>query len=135
MTNNTDTQEKGKVYQTTKEDCQAAIDLNGCVCSQCGGILTPIETVDNSNNPTFWQGCEPCCRFDYGVKKIVFEIAKELVTKENYVHYSHMDNPDSKGKDDHYKKYWQDTQIGGASHLVRDVLRLHKQFTNANQQT
>lgn len=114
-----------KDYKTTKEDCQAAIDLTGYVCSRCGGIRTPIETVDNSGDATFWPGCLHCEVFNYGVSQHVYDIAKYLVDKENYVHYSHMDNPNSR-KDEWYKQYWRCSQIDGATGIVRDVFRIHE---------
>lgn len=116
-----------KQYKETREQCQSQIDAGGNVCSQCGAKLTPIETVDNSGDPTFWMGCEPCCKFDYGVKPIVFQIAKELVTAHNHVHYSHMDSV--YGKDDDYKKYWLATQVGGTSKMVSLVIQLYKKLS------
>jgi len=116
-----------KGYIETKEQCQAKIDAVHLVCSHCGGDREPIETVDNSNRPTYWPGCMACQRFDYGVKPIVYEIAKKLVLERFYVHYSHMDSP--YGKDQEYKKYWEESQIGGATSIVNDVLRFHSQLT------
>lgn len=111
-------------YVTNKQQCEDAILKSGCVCSQCGGKLSAIETVDNANNPTFWAGCEDCSRFDYGVKPIVFEIAKELVLNRNYVHYSHMGG--KYGLEGEKLKYWIDTQIGGASSIVSQIIYLYK---------
>jgi hypothetical protein len=120
-----------KQYKTTEYDCRSAINKAGTVCSQCGGALTPIETVDNSGDPTFWSGCESCQQFDYGVKPIIHAIAKELVKNRGYVHYSHMERWDLKPKDgdEGYKKYWFDSQIGGATSIVRDVFQAHKKLT------
>lgn len=117
-----------KVYIETKEECQSKIDAAGAVCSGCGGILSPIETVDNFGRPTFWMGCETCEVVDYGVSKIKFEIARRLVEKHNFVPYGHMDNPDSR-KDEGYKDYWLRTQTRGAKYVVSDVLRIHKELT------
>lgn len=116
-----------KEYRCTKEDCQAGIDLNNLVCSHCGGKREPIETVDNSHNPTYWPGCMACQRFDYGVKPVVYEIAKKMVTDQHFVCYSHMDHPH--GKDEQYQKYWLESQIGGTTSLVRDILNFHSQLT------
>ena len=63
-------------YKITKEQCQSMI--NG-ICSRCGGKLEPIETVDNCGDPTFWQGCNKCSRFDSGVDLVTYLTAKELV--------------------------------------------------------
>lgn len=120
--------EGDKVYIETKEDCQRQIDAAGTVCSRCAGVITPIETVDNSGRPTYWMGCEVCGRFDYGVPKLIYDIAKRLVTERNFVPYRHMDYPaDQKGEE--YKKYWTESQIGGATSIVTDVLRIQKQLT------
>ena len=73
-------------YQITKEECQASIGKN--VCSSCGGKLEPIETVDNSGRPTFWTGCMACCRYDSGVLRETFEIAKVLVERHGFKLYS-----------------------------------------------
>ncbi len=61
-------------YQITKKQCQESI--RG-ICSYCGGKLEPIETVDNSGNPTFWVGCVPCGVFDNGTDPKTYEIAKK----------------------------------------------------------
>ena len=119
-------------YVTTKQQCEDAIQKSGCICSQCGGKLSAIETVDNANNPTFWGGCEDCSRFDYGVKPIVFEIAKEHVLKRNYVHYSHMGG--NYGLECEKLKYWTDTQIGGATSIVSQVIYLYENVENLNVQ-
>lgn len=121
-----------KVYKTTKEACQATIDKNikewDAVCSQCGDRLTPIETVDNSDKPTFWAGCMLCQRFDWGVPKYAQKIAADLVLNHHYIHYSHMGASYGKTADD--LKYWQDSQIGGASGLVTQIIDLYKKEIN-----
>lgn len=122
----TETTEQPKVYIDSKEKCQSEIDSRGCVCSQCGGQLTPIETVDNSNRPTFWAGCENCSIFNYGVPPIVFKIAKKMVTEQFFIAYRHMDSP--VGKDKAYQDYYRDSQIGGASNLVSQVLKNYNQL-------
>ena len=72
-------------YQTTKEECQNKINKDSpIVCSLCGGKLEPIETVDNSRNPTFWRGCLECSRFNGGVSPSVYEIASKLVDERNF---------------------------------------------------
>lgn len=114
------------IYVESKDECQRKIDAIHLVCSHCGGEREPIETVDNSHNPTYWPGCLACSRFDYGVDPVVYEIAKELVDNRNYIHYSHMDNP--KNNDEAYKKYYRESQIGGATGLVRDILSIHSKL-------
>ena len=113
----------GVKYQVTKEEC--ANKIHG-VCSQCGGPLEPIETVNNSGVPTYWAGCVPCCRFDAGVSRRVYQIAKKLVTERHYSYYSHIHiEPDD---DDDKKLYKQQCQIEGACGLVNEVLRLNREM-------
>lgn len=116
---------KIKEYGIDKDQCKTMI--HG-VCAGCGGELEPIETVDNSNNPTYWAGCLKCNSFDWGVDPHVFEIAKELVINHNHVEYRHMERPDGKGEE--YKKYWLSSQIRGTTSIVLKILILHKKWTN-----
>jgi hypothetical protein len=115
-----------KKYQTTKEECQRRIDEAGRVCSGCGGIIVPIETVDNAGSPTYWPGCEECSCYDYGVEPIVFETAKDLVMNHYHVPYTHMERP---ADDEAYAKYWQQSQIRGTSSLVLKVLNSYNATT------
>ncbi|KKM26488.1 hypothetical protein LCGC14_1584310 [marine sediment metagenome] len=109
-------------YQITQKQCQSSI--RG-VCSYCGGKLEPIETVDNSRNPTYWSGCKPCGVVCWGVSPTVYAIAKRLVTERNYKHYTHLrDEPDDTSET---IKYNQRCQISGTCGLVSDVLSIHAQ--------
>lgn len=112
-----------KKYMITREHCKSFI--RG-ICSQCGGELEPLETVDNSGNPTFWCGCMKCQRFDNGVSQQVYDIAKSLVTEHFYVYYKHMESPHNRPEDKAYKDYWEESQIGGASGLVDKILTMAK---------
>ena len=111
-------------YKITKEECASRI--NG-VCSMCGGQIEPLETVDNSNDTTFWSGCKKCSRLDNGVSEQTYLIAKELVEKNGYRHFSHIqDEPnDSEASLEYNKK----AQISGACGLVMDVIRIYKNLT------
>ena len=111
-------------YQTTKAHCQKMI--RG-ICSQCGGKLVPIKTVDNSRQPTYWSGCERCCRFDWGCDPEIYEIAKRLVDSHYYVPYTHMDQPKDNATKA-AKDYYRETQIGGATDTVSKVLRIQKEL-------
>lgn len=95
------------------------------VCSRCRGEIKPMETVDNSGDPTFWAGCSECNVFDCGVPERIYDISEKLVDS-GHIEYSHMDTPFN--KDDAYKKYWRETQIGGTCSLVRKVLQIAKSF-------
>lgn len=113
-----------KVYRTTKEQCQSMISG---VCSRCGGELKPIETVDNSGNPTYWSGCESCSVFDWGIDPEVFEIATRMVRKHHFICYPHIDAPGSKPHhSDGYEDYYWKSQIGGTSTLVAQILRVQR---------
>ena len=109
-------------YKTTFEKCKSG--LYG-ICSRCGGELEPIETVDNSGDPTFWQGCKACSCFDSGVKPETYRIAKELVENEFFRPYGHVDHNPNDNKE--MKAHKLQTQISAACRIVTSVLRLHNQ--------
>lgn len=109
-----------KDYKVTKNQCQENINRFSNVCQQCGGTLNPIETVDNSGAPTFWSGCISCSMFTGGVKKDVFNIAQMMVKERNFIAYSFENRPDPEDLEAY--DYWEKSQIGGASYVVRDVL-------------
>lgn len=110
-------------YQTSYEDCQKKIVG---VCSCCGGELKPLETVDNAGRPTWWSGCEPCNRFDYGVSPEVYAIAKYMVDDAGHISYPHMTRP-GKGQEI-YADYYRKSQICGAASLVVKIFRIQKQL-------
>ena len=115
------------MYQTTKEQCQNNIDKRGnIVCSSCGGKLEPIETVDNSRNPTFWQGCTNCEIFDNGVNPEIYKTAVEMVDNNNFRAY----NFDEKPKDETSFEfdYWRKSQIKGVTRIVQDIIKIHSGF-------
>jgi len=112
-------------YQTTEAQCLAVINKNGCVCSGCGGELSPIETVNNSDEPTFWSGCEKCGRFDSGVPGVVFKIARRMVEEHRLIPYSHIQEPYNQPSE---MEYWKITQTHGASPIVATVLRLKSEL-------
>lgn len=76
-----------KIYQTTKEECQKDIDQIGNVCNGCGGVIEPIEMVDNASNPTFWAGCNNCQVFTHGCQPEIFKIARRLVKDYHFRYY------------------------------------------------
>lgn len=110
-------------YKITEKQCGDRIPVD-VVCSQCGGALEPIETVDNANNPTFWCGCKMCCRFDNGVSSYKYYIAKELVENRGYRHYHHIEHKEDDSEET--KAYKIGCQISGACDLVGDVLAIQK---------
>ena len=114
------------MYRITKQQCQD--NIKG-ICCQCGGILEPIETVDNSDNPTFWSGCLKCSRFDNGVEPKIYAIAKELVEDCNYKRYTYSDMLIKDGDSEDVKQYKTECQISGACDIVHDVLRIYKKHT------
>jgi chromosome segregation ATPase len=71
-------------YMITKEECQKKCD--GRVCTTCGTPIIPFETVDNSNNPTHWPGCEKCQKFNYGTTPVIYLKAESM--KKNYYNVS-----------------------------------------------
>jgi len=113
-----------KIYKTTKEQCQALIDKVPVVCPGCGGQLQPVETVDNSGDPTYWAGClEPNCQsFSCGVSPEIFWIADKMVRERNCQPYPHHQFPYN-GTDTE-KDYYYASQIRGACNIVTSVLSL-----------
>jgi len=113
-------------YATPKEVCQSRIKG---VCPSCGGALEPIETVDNSGQPTFWAGCNPCGQFSNGVTPEVYQIAYKMVTEKNFWAYSHLKKEASPTPQQ--ELYWTQSQVRGTCSVVNDVLKLHEHL---NQQ-
>ena len=111
-------------YKTTKKDCEN--NIFG-VCEGCGRKLTAIETVDNSGNPTFWQGCEYCSRFRSGIEPIYFKVARNVVENDILVPYLFMnkfDYTDSPKKLD----YYYDRQTAGLSYKIKQIHNLIKEY-------
>lgn len=126
VTRLTETDQTEKVYRTTIHECQ--IMIGDKVCRSCGGELTPLETEDNSGNPTYWSGCISCQRFDNGVDENVFKIAKDMVDKHHYISYSYMgvkeNYPESEWAE------WYRSQYSGTCGTVQLVLRLNGHFND-----
>ena len=114
-----------KQYRITKTECELSIGHK--VCPSCGNQVVPIETVDNSDNPTFWAGCNDCQRFSSGVDRIIFDVAKEMVNNRNYIAYSYMgvkeNHPESEWPE------WYRSQYSGTCSTVSHILQIHKQLT------
>lgn len=99
-------------YRITKKECENRINKNK-VCSHCGNKLSAIETVDNAGNPTYWIGCKSCQRYDIGIERKYFEIARELVEKDILICYPHLKKEESD------KEYWLKAQTGGLSSKIK----------------
>jgi hypothetical protein len=119
-------QTEEKQYKITKERCQQVIDEHPVVCSCCGGPLQPLETVDNSGDPTYWSGCNFCQRFDWGVSVLVFQIANKMVREGNFAAYSHDYFPHNGTPEQ--KECWYRSQTGGACSTVRRILKLKQEI-------
>jgi hypothetical protein len=109
-----------KQYITTKEECEK--NISG-VCEGCGGLLTAIETVDNSGRPTFWQGCEHCSSFRSGVLPLYFKIARKLVEEDKMLPYSHMKRSEYEDTPERLQ-YFFDSQTAGLSREISYIHRL-----------
>ena len=113
-------------YKITKEQCQATINkAKPIVCTHCGGQLSPVRTVDNANNPTYWVGCNGCNHFDNGTTPEHYEIAKRMVIERRLRPYNHLKEPIKENNLVDYK-YWLISQIGGAVSIVEDIITLYK---------
>lgn len=71
-----------KKYEITYDECLSKINEWGNVCSMCGGDLSPLETVDNGGNSTFWAGCKSCCVFENGVDPFVYKVARKYAEED-----------------------------------------------------
>lgn len=116
-----------KKYMTTKEDCQSRIDLvvDG-VCPGCGGKVTPLETVDNSDNPTFWAGCEHCSVFTYPVKENVYRTAQTLLDENEYVYHSKPYQVS-----DEELEYWRETESRALCDKIRHYIKVYNEVSHA----
>lgn len=107
-------------YSITKEQCQQSIDNLGHVCDRCAGVIVPIETVDNMDNPTFWSGCETCQQFTQGVDKELYKISDYMVRSRWFVAYHHLGGR-PKEESDEYEKWILD-QIQGTHKTVSAII-------------
>lgn len=116
-------------YKKTKAQCLKMIkDING-VCSGCGGKITPVETVDNSGDPTFWGHCKKCSKLCWGVDKTVWRIARRMVEEYRFIPYSHLKEYEwNKTKAD--RAYWLNSQTAGAALTVAEVLKIKEEIAS-----
>jgi len=104
-------------YQISKKECMESI--HG-VCNGCGRKLKPIETVDNSGNPTFWAGCIKCERFCNGVDKTIWRIARNLVENDKLILYKDILRSENNNEEE-LEKYLS-YQTDRASYVVMEVI-------------
>lgn len=105
----------------TFEECTRLIKG---ICSRCGGELSPIETVDNCGDSTFWSGCKKCQTFDFGVNPSIYQIASKMVREKFFVYYSHLDEP-KKNSPEHVE--WEHSQISGTCKIVIEIINLQRE--------
>jgi hypothetical protein len=88
-----------KKYMITKQHCQKMIDESmPIICTCCGGKIEPIKTVDNADNPTYWQGCKKCMRFDSGTSSKIYNTAVKMVDEFHFMAYHFNEMPDIESK-------------------------------------
>lgn len=127
-------------YVTSKQQCEDSIIKNH-VCERCGRQLVALETVDNSNNPTFWSGCmhkdnpieADWGHFTKGVPIEIFNLAEKIVCQEGS-YYDSLEKRDyNKTKED--KEYWfQEQQSGWAKLLLTiEYLKSNEPYQNKQQ--
>jgi hypothetical protein len=107
-------------YKTTKEECER--NIKG-VCEGCGGKLSALETVDNSGDPTFWQGCEHCSSFRRGIEEKYFKVARILVEENIILPYYHMDKNDYNESEESLQ-FFYDCQTASLSHIIKKIHHL-----------
>lgn len=114
------------MYAITKEQCQERINNQGdVVCNYCGSILEPIETIDNTTNPTFWAGCNVCERFNTGVPTKIYKIAEKLFDNNRVIPYTHLKRPDEASE---AFKHYRWSQIGGITDIVFATLQYNNKL-------
>jgi hypothetical protein len=106
-------------YVISKKQCED--NIKG-VCEGCGGKLSAIKTVDNSGNPTYWQGCKRCMCFRGGIELKYFKVARILVEEGECLPYSSMRKIDYQDTPERIQYYF-DTQTAGLSYTIK---RIHK---------
>ena len=104
-------------YAITKAECESRIKG---ICEGCGGPLSAIETVDNSGNPTFWQGCTHCECFRSGVSPKHFKIARKLIEEEHWHPLRYMDEEKYEDSPER-KRYWVECQT---AELARQIAQI-----------
>jgi len=116
-----------KIYQISKEDC--AKQISG-VCPGCGGELEPIETVNNSNQPTYWVGCMHCQSFCCGVDKHTQKLARSIV-ESGYLSQcfykrrcEYEDTPER-------LEYWKDTEKSNMTQVILHIFAKDKKMKEA----
>ena len=110
-------------YQVTKKQCRSWIKG---VCEGCGGKLEPIETVNNSGEPTYWIGCNHCSCFRVGIEREYFEIARQLVEQKEMLPYSSMSFKEYNDTPER-RNYWLDTQTSNLSHNIKKIHQMIKE--------
>ncbi len=113
-------------YMITKEQSQKKIDKRQNVCTNCGGELTPFETVDNADQPTHWAGCKSCLIYTNGIKEHIYKIAARMVDDRNFTTYHFEQRPDKEKEPEKFDR-WRKSQIGGTVYIVSDILQLEKE--------
>lgn len=111
------------MYNVTKEECQKNIDKHNNVCCRCSGKLEPIETVDNSGQPTFWIGCKKCMVFTHGTIMKIYETSKKMV-EDGYIHYTFEHCPKDRNSDEY--TFWKNNQISGTVRIVEKILNIYE---------
>ncbi len=111
-----------KEYQITKETCQKMIDERPNICSRCGRKLVPIETVDNSDHPTFWPGClhgSDAGNYHGGTTQEVYDLAEKLICDgETPARYY---NKFEYSKDANHREYWFGEQMSSMCDLIHRI--------------
>lgn len=115
-----------KIYKTTEKEC--ADKVKGLVCDGCGGGLKPLETVDNSGDPTFWPTCEVCQKYCWGVDVKTFLICKRMF-ENGMLAYGKMHEPTN----EHDAAYYKSCQISGLRNILSDVRKSIKEVESDKQ--
>ncbi len=116
-------------YVTSKKQCES--NIKG-VCEGCGGKLSAIKTVDNSGNPTYWQGCKHCMCFRGGIEPKYFKVARMLIENGDCIPYSSMSKRDYQDTPERIQ-YYLDTQTAGLSYTIKRIHKLLEDIDHAKK--
>jgi hypothetical protein len=113
-----------KKYMVSKAECQRKINSLGNVCDRCGRKIVPLETVDNSGNPTYWAGCYHGSRgknasghFTNGVKPDVFILAEKLVCDGMVIYGNKSDYKETPES----RLYWFQQEVAGVCSTINRI--------------
>jgi len=113
-------------YQVTKKQCQDKITG---VCPGCGGKVTPLKTVNNLGEPTYWSVCEHCSLFTGGFNPKYQRIVRKLIENNEMIPYTSMSRSEYEDTPERLD-YWLDAQTSKLTRDINYIAHLLEESTN-----